>query len=274
MHSFAVLVVSYFRNLKGWSMMGRVLLTFLFTTIIERVSDSAPSSPWNLSAYWPWVATMPSKPVRKSTCQKARRNPASVTGCRPAASCIRTASRMQSSSIFPSCGDFSARAFFSAAGRRRLPTWSARKGGRMARAYSGNLPNGPGTKQTVKCSPKTRRQPHETPDRRYGRGSDPAGCGRRARVVHHRPVPQLSLFRRAAPRYVADPRPVRQNERQDNARHRRQDRKRGSPDRVGVVQLGGSGPRPGAAGARRDLALAQFVSCRRVRPHLFNWACD
>ena len=24
------------------------------TTIIERVSDSAPPSPWNLSAYWPW----------------------------------------------------------------------------------------------------------------------------------------------------------------------------------------------------------------------------
>jgi len=53
MHSFAVLLVSPFRNLKGPSMIGRVLLTFLFTTIIERVSDSAPSSPWNLSAYWP-----------------------------------------------------------------------------------------------------------------------------------------------------------------------------------------------------------------------------
>src|SRR6266851_4890213 len=56
------------------------------------------------------VATMPSRPVRKSTCQKARRNSPSVTTCRPAASCIRTASRMQSSSIFLSCGDFSARA--------------------------------------------------------------------------------------------------------------------------------------------------------------------
>src|SRR3989442_2547672 len=132
MHSFAVLVVSYFRNLKGWSMMGRVLLTFLFTTIIERVSDSAPSPPWTLSGVWPWVGTMPAKPVRKSPGQKAGRNSPSVTACRPAASCIRTASRMQPSSIFLSCGDLSARAFFSEAGRKRLPTWSARKGGRMA----------------------------------------------------------------------------------------------------------------------------------------------
>src|SRR6266446_922017 len=259
MHSFAVFVVSPCRNLKASSMMGRVLLTFLLTIIIERVSDSAPSSPWNLSAYWPWVATMPSKPVRKSTCQKARRNSPSVTACRPAASCIRTASRMQRSSMFLSCGDLSARAFFSAAGRRRLPTWSARKGGRMARAYSGNLPNGPGTKETVKCSPKTRRQPYETPDRRYGRGSDPAECGCRARVVHHRPVPQLSPFRRAAPRHVAAPRPVRQNERQDNARHRCEDRKRGSPDRGGLIQLRRQRPRPAPAGARRAPALARFL---------------
>src|SRR2546422_490349 len=146
MHSFATREVFVFKNRKGSTMIGRARFTLPFTTIIERVSDSAPPSPWNLSAYWPWVATMPSKPVRKSTCQKARRNSPSVTACRPAASCIRTASRMQSSSIFPSCGDLSARAFFSAAGRRRLPTWSARKGGRMARAYSGNLPNAAGTK--------------------------------------------------------------------------------------------------------------------------------
>src|SRR5436309_3483607 len=132
MHSFATREVFVFKNRKGSTMIGRARFTLPFTTIIERVSDSAPSSPWNLSAYWPWVATMPSKPVRKSTCQKARRNSPSVTACRPAASCIRTASRMQPSSIFLSCGDLSARAFFSAAGRKRLPTWSARKGGRMA----------------------------------------------------------------------------------------------------------------------------------------------
>src|SRR5437588_2263161 len=141
MQSFAVSLVSPCKNLKGSSMMGRVLLTFLFTIIIERVSASAPPSPWNLSAYWPWVATMPSKPVRKSTCQKARRNSPSVTERRPAASCIATALRISRSSISLSRGDLSARALRSSAGRRRLPTWSARKGGRMAKAYSGNKSN-------------------------------------------------------------------------------------------------------------------------------------
>src|SRR2546421_4447075 len=132
MHSFATREVFVFKNRKGSTMIGRFLLTLFSRPIGSRVADSDPSSQWNLSAYWPWVATRPSKPVRKSTCQKARRNSPSVTACRPAASCIRTASRMQSSSIFLSCGDLSARAFFSAAGRKRLPTWSARKGGRMA----------------------------------------------------------------------------------------------------------------------------------------------
>jgi hypothetical protein len=86
MHSLATREVFFRRKPNASSMTGLVRFTFPLTTIIERVSDCAPPSPWNLSAYCPWVATMPSKPVRKSTCQKARRNSPSVTDCRPAAS--------------------------------------------------------------------------------------------------------------------------------------------------------------------------------------------
>src|SRR5918992_1225150 len=137
MHSFATREVLLFKKRKASTATGRVLVTFEFTTIIERVSDSAPPSPWNLRAYCPCVATMPSKPVRKSTCQKARLNSPSVTDCRPAACCIATALRMCLSSISRSrsavivpCLRFS-RASFNSVGRSRLPTWSARKGGRV-----------------------------------------------------------------------------------------------------------------------------------------------
>jgi hypothetical protein len=135
MHSLAVRFVVSFKNRKWSTATGRVRFTLAFTTIIERVSDSAPPSPWNLSAYCPCVATMPSKPVRKSTCQNARRNSPSVIDSRPAASCIATASRMQRSSTAFSCSRESSPRFafslaaFNAAGRSRLPTWSARKGG-------------------------------------------------------------------------------------------------------------------------------------------------
>src|SRR6185503_20093277 len=145
MHSFAVCFVLDCRNLKWSTMTGRVRFTLPFTTIIERVSDSAPPSPWNLSAYWPWVAAMPSKPVRKSTCQKARRNSPSVMPCRPAASCIATARRIsRSSTAFRFCAVIllllkSCRAFFSSVGRNRLPTWSARNGGRCGARIRGSL---------------------------------------------------------------------------------------------------------------------------------------
>src|SRR5262245_46395036 len=85
---------------------------------------------------------MPSKPVRKSTCQKARRNSPSVTPSRPAASCSATARRIsRSSTAFRFCAVIlpflkSWRAFFSSWGRNRLPTWSARKGTPMG----GSLP--------------------------------------------------------------------------------------------------------------------------------------
>src|SRR5258706_180949 len=155
MHSFAVCFVLECRNLKCSTMTGLVRLTLPVTTIIERVSDSAPPSPWNLSAYCPWVAAMPSKPVRKSTCQKARRNSPSVMPCSPAASCIATARRIsRSSTAFRFCAVIllflkSCRAFFSSVGRSRLPTWSARKGGRMRRQRTVGTPPRLGSQAAV-----------------------------------------------------------------------------------------------------------------------------
>ena len=78
MHSFGVRLVAPRRNLKSSTAIGRERLTLPFTTIIERVSAVSPPSPLKVKAYWLCVATMPSKPVRKSTCQKARRNSPSV----------------------------------------------------------------------------------------------------------------------------------------------------------------------------------------------------
>ena len=138
MQSLAVFLVAPFRNRKWSTATGRERRTLALTTIIDFVSDCAPPSPWNLSAYCPWVATMPSKPVRKSTCQKARRNSPSVTDWRPAASCIATAPRIALSSTSLSCEAlmrfalYASRASLSSAGRKRLPTWSARKGARTA----------------------------------------------------------------------------------------------------------------------------------------------
>src|SRR5260370_27398716 len=68
-------------------------------------------------------------------CQEPRRNSPSVMPCRPASSCIRTARKMDASSMVRSSGaDISpflnrSRARKSSGGRSRLPTWSARNGG-------------------------------------------------------------------------------------------------------------------------------------------------
>src|SRR5215213_2022998 len=135
-------------------MIGLLRFTLPLTTIIDLVSACAPPSPWNLSAYCPCVAVMPSKPVRKSTCQKPRRNSPSVTDCRPAASCSATAFLMEVfSTSVNDCREIlpalkSARACLSSGGRNRLPTWSARNGGLLLRiaipprrtAYSGKPP--------------------------------------------------------------------------------------------------------------------------------------
>ena len=71
----------------------------------------------------------------KSMCQDARRNSPSVADWSPTSSCMRTTSRIESSSIdFSSSAEMrsaakSSRALSRRSGRSRLPTWSARKGG-------------------------------------------------------------------------------------------------------------------------------------------------
>src|SRR5438094_782888 len=70
----------------------------------------------------------------KSMCQEPRRNSPSVATVRPTSSCIRTASRIASSSRARSSATsivpcaYSSRARFSSGGRSRLPTCSARAG--------------------------------------------------------------------------------------------------------------------------------------------------
>src|SRR5262245_6119182 len=72
---------------------------------------------------------------RKSKCHQERRNSPSVASCSPVASCFLTTFSISRSSIALSSAaemaPFSrlARASLSAAGRRKLPTWSARNGG-------------------------------------------------------------------------------------------------------------------------------------------------
>ena len=76
----------------------------------------------------------------KSMCQEARRNSPSVAERSPTSSCTRTTSRIASSSIPRSSSSsmrpalWSSRACSSRGGRSRLPTWSARKGGRVRAA--------------------------------------------------------------------------------------------------------------------------------------------
>src|SRR3954454_20036542 len=80
----------------------------------------------------------------KSMCQEARRNSPSVAERSPASSCLRTTSRIASSSM-PRSSDASmrpslksSRACSSCGGGSRLPTWSARNGGRVRAAMAGS----------------------------------------------------------------------------------------------------------------------------------------
>src|SRR3954447_6415663 len=76
----------------------------------------------------------------KSMCQEERRNSPSVAERSPTSSCMRTTSRIASSSAARSSSSSirpaacSSRACRSASGRSRLPTWSARNGGVSRRA--------------------------------------------------------------------------------------------------------------------------------------------
>src|SRR3954467_14643559 len=80
----------------------------------------------------------------KSMCHEARRNSPSVAERSPTSSCLRTTSRMASSSTPRSSSASmspalkSSRACNSCGGRSRLPTWSARNGGRVRAAMAGS----------------------------------------------------------------------------------------------------------------------------------------
>ncbi len=79
MQNFAVLRATDFRNRKWSTMIGLPRRTLPVTPSMEEVPATSPCSPLKVTAYWPPVASIPSKPVRKSTCQNARRNSPSVT---------------------------------------------------------------------------------------------------------------------------------------------------------------------------------------------------
>src|SRR3954451_16050309 len=98
----------------------------------------APSSFLNCTCgASPPPSEMPPSWRMKSMCHECRRNSPSVASLRPTSCCSLTAPRIASSSAARSASASmvpalkSARAWVSAAGRRRLPTWSARNGGRV-----------------------------------------------------------------------------------------------------------------------------------------------
>src|SRR5580704_3575246 len=128
---FGVRAVFALRNLKcssiGWPEKPSLPVTL---TPSLRVVTAAKAMPVSMT----WRST-PSRPHRKSRCHHERRNSPSVMDCSPAASCF-----LMTSLIAPSSAALSSaalispllrrsRAAFSAAGRNRLPTWSARNGG-------------------------------------------------------------------------------------------------------------------------------------------------
>src|SRR5258706_3362927 len=113
-------------------MIGREQPTLPVTLAIGGTSSALKVMPVGLTS------SMPSSCLRKSRCQKSRRNSPSVIDCRPISSWRFTAPAMQrSSTSFSFPGEtFEARASRSSGGRSRLPTWSAWNGGRVMRASS------------------------------------------------------------------------------------------------------------------------------------------
>src|SRR5262245_18131291 len=91
---------------------------------------------------------------KKSKCDHERRNSPSVASCNPTSSCWRMRLRISRSSTSLSCASlisfFSclARASWTACGRRKLPTWSARNGGLVL--FIGSIPrlNGGGCRRS------------------------------------------------------------------------------------------------------------------------------
>jgi hypothetical protein len=135
MQNFGVRRVTDFRNLKWSTMLGRVRRIRLCTFINGGCSSAFLKCTPKVA---PWIVCTPSKPRRKSMCHQSRRYSPSVMLWSPTASWNATTLRMHSSSTLRSASGASSprrarsRAAFSSGGRKRLPTWSARNGGRGA----------------------------------------------------------------------------------------------------------------------------------------------
>src|SRR2546425_1791509 len=140
--SFGVRVTTDSKNLKASTKMGLGRVTRLVIARSGRVKWRSPPLPWNVTGIvWPWL-DQPSSWSRKSMCHDLRRCSPSVMPCSPTSSWSFTTSRMEASSAAASLSaptrpaSFSSLSALSAAGRRRLPTWSARNGPRAAAVIS------------------------------------------------------------------------------------------------------------------------------------------
>src|SRR2546425_11035172 len=146
--SFGVRVTTDFKNLKASTKMGLGRVTRLVIARSGRVKWTSPPLPWNVTGIvWPWLDQPPSW-SRKSMCHDLRRCSPSVMPCSPTSSWSFTTSRMEVSSATASLSaptrptSFSSLSALSAAGRRRLPTWSARNGPRPAAVISSSAGRG------------------------------------------------------------------------------------------------------------------------------------
>src|SRR5471032_2155925 len=134
MVTLGVPLVTDLRNRKSSSWIGFTCLSLPVTCSTGGAKSTSPTAPRNLTAMPPRTST-PSSCSRKSMWKKVRRNSPSVMPCRPQSSCILTTSRIAPSSTWRSAAAsispffLRARASSSSLGRRKLPTWSARKGG-------------------------------------------------------------------------------------------------------------------------------------------------
>src|SRR5688572_27817665 len=117
MVNLAVLCVTDLRKAKSSIMIGEEYFSLPVTLGIGGCSSVPPNFGPGFCA-----TVTPSSCSRKSRCHHLRLSSPSVMDSRPIASCLRTTSR-----IFSCAFDLSR-----PAGRSRLPTWSARKGGFMS----------------------------------------------------------------------------------------------------------------------------------------------
>ena len=131
MHIFGVTLQCAFKNLKcsiiGWPTKSTLPSILIASCLV--------STPWNLIPVEVVIGVTPLSPRKKSKCHQERRNSPSVASFKPTSACFLMIFSISRSSIsFNAAASISplanlARASFSGAGRSRLPTMSARKGG-------------------------------------------------------------------------------------------------------------------------------------------------